>query len=389
MDNNANKDKNCNKNKNTSKDNLSLQVSSIEKINNKTNSEKTNYALQSNQTNSNECILKSDNAKKYSKKYNILNNISAAKISWMKTGGKIKELFEPYSIEELINFLKENKQSYRTLGACTNTLLPDHNLDLIIKLNHLQKIEILEHTETLEHTFTHTYEQDIKKDIFNKNISEEVKIIEKQDFLLYAQAGVLSTKLIRFCLENNIGGLEFMATIPGTIGGMIKMNAGAYGKEIKDCIKEVCIVDEKGIKKIYSCEKLEYEYRHSNIQANQIVLYAVFSVFSQSKEVSSNIINDMQEHRKSSQPLQRRSLGSTFKNPVINGEKIPVWRLIDECGLRGYIIGDAQISQKHTNFIENIGNATSDDILKLIDLMKEKVKEKFNIELELENEIIE
>lgn len=306
--------------------------------------------------------------------YNILKDVSAKKISWLKTGGTIKELFEPKTIEELANFLKESAQShekidsYRVLGACTNTLLPDTDIPFIIKLNHLQKMEVKKMETIVSH--------------------DDYKTV-------YAQAGVLSSKLIRFCLENNLCGLEFIATIPGTVGGMIKMNAGAYGAEIKDVLQEAVIVEQDGSIKHYSASELEFAYRHSGVKDTQIIIAGIFKVkdclTEESKNESKAKIIQMQEHRKASQPLQRRSLGSTFKNPVQTtntGELLAAWKLIDECGLRGYKIGDAQVSEKHTNFIENVGNATSQDVLSLIKLIQSKVSEKFGIMLEIENEIL-
>ena len=193
--------------------------------------------------------------------------------------------------------------------------------------------------------------------------------------------GIMAQKF----LNQEIEGFEFAAGIPGTIGGAIRMNAGAHGKEMKDIVKTVTYIDREGnIKKINNSEA-EFKYRNSIFShKDYVIIEAELKLQKGNKE---EILAKMQEYanfRKEKQPLEFPSAGSTFKR----GEDFITARLIDECGLKGYQIGDAQISEKHAGFIINKGNATAEDVMKLIEYTKEQIYNKFGKRIETEIEIL-
>lgn len=194
-------------------------------------------------------------------------------------------------------------------------------------------------------------------------------------------AGVPVALLSGFAYRKGIKGYEFLSGIPGTIGGAVKMNAGAYGNEIKDVIQETVILDEKYNIRTLTAEEQEFTYRKSIFfEKKWIIIASTFKIekgdISEIKEKR----KEFMEMRKEKQPLNLPNAGSIFKR---TDECIPA-KLIDEAGLKGYQIGGAQISPKHAGFIVNTGDATAKDIIKLIKYTRKKVQEKFRIELELE-----
>lgn len=204
---------------------------------------------------------------------------------------------------------------------------------------------------------------------------------EIEDNIITVQAGMAVARLSRKALENNLSGLEFLCGIPGTVGGAIRMNAGAYGSEMKDVVIETTYMDESG--EIYTIknEEHEFEYRKSIFSKKKwIVLETKIKL---EKSTNEEIIAKMNEFTKSrieKQPTNYPSAGSTFKR----GNGFITAKLIDDAGLKGYKIGGAMVSEKHAGFIVNTGNATAKDILQLIDIIKDTVYKKFNVEIELE-----
>ena len=199
-------------------------------------------------------------------------------------------------------------------------------------------------------------------------------------------AGVKNAVLAQKLLENELSGFEFAAGIPGTIGGAIRMNAGAYGGEIKDILEEVTYLDYSTLEeKTITNKECDFEYRHSVFCNNKnIILSATFNFNKDEKINIQEKMNLYAKSRKDNQPLEYPSAGSTFKR----GEDFITAKLIDECGLKGYTIGGAQVSEKHAGFIINKDKATSKDIIELIDYVKKVVKEKKGKKIELEIEII-
>lgn len=188
-------------------------------------------------------------------------------------------------------------------------------------------------------------------------------------------------KLSNIALKEELTGVEFLAGIPGTIGGAIRMNAGAYGKEMKDVVVSTKYMEKNGKIKKINLEQHKFEYRSSIFsESNVIILETVIELKYGNKEEISKKINEYMKSRIEKQPLDFPSAGSTFKrtNNMITA------KMIDECGLKGYRIGDAAVSEKHAGFVVNLGNATCKDILELTEYVKKKVKEKFNQEIELE-----
>ncbi len=211
--------------------------------------------------------------------------------------------------------------------------------------------------------------------------------IDKQDekVVVTASAGVKLGGLAQELLKQEITGFEFASGIPGTIGGAIRMNAGAHGKEMKDIVATTTYIDEYGNVNTVSNEEQEFAYRSSVFIKNKwIIINTELELEYGNKQEIQAKMQEYARYRKEKQPITYPSAGSTFKR----GEDFITAKLIDECGLKGYSIGGAKISDLHAGFIINTGNATADDVLKLVEYTKEKVYEKFNKTIELEIEVI-
>lgn len=270
-----------------------------------------------------------------------------------KIGGRADVFITATNIDEIKEVLKisnENNIPLKIVGNGTNLLVKDNGFrGIILKIN-LQEIKI-----------------------------------DKNECILTVQSGVPLGKLAQICLQNEIGGFEFASGIPGTIGGAIKMNAGAYGGEFKDIVQDVTYINEKNeILKIKN-EKCNFSYRHSMFSnINSVILECSLKLYKDTKENIQRKLNENLQSRKEKQPIEYPSAGSTFKR----GEDYITAKLIDECGLKGYQIGGAQISEKHAGFIINKDNATADDVIKLIEYVKEQIFEKTGKKINLEIEII-
>ena len=197
--------------------------------------------------------------------------------------------------------------------------------------------------------------------------------------------GVMLSHIVRTLTKNSVKGLESLIGVPGTLGGALIMNAGAYGSEISNYLVNIRSISLDGKEKIYSKEDLNFSYRNSSIPRDEIVVEASFK-FQIGKLDEIKIKKEKaSQSRRSNQPLQFRSAGSIFKNP---NAKTAAGYLIDQANLKGIRIGDAEISKKHANFIVNHGSASSDNILELIKIIKKEVLNKFKINLELEVELM-
>lgn len=198
-------------------------------------------------------------------------------------------------------------------------------------------------------------------------------------------SGVKNAVLANKLLDKDLTGFEFASGIPGTIGGAIKMNAGAYGSEMKDIVQDVTYMDYNGNIYKLSNEQCKFDYRNSIFKKNKyVILNTKLKLTKGKKEDIQNKMMELANQRKEKQPLDYPSAGSTFKR----GEDFITAKLIDECGLKGCCIGGAEVSEKHAGFIINKDNATSKDILELIEYVKKKVYEKTGKKIELEIEII-
>ena len=266
-----------------------------------------------------------------------------------KLDGQIKEIVFPESIQELkeiITMLKSKK--YKIIGNGSNLIISESYDGTLINLKKFDKLKIKNNIVTV-------------------------------------QAGYSLPKLAKECANFGLSGLEFASGIPGTVGGAIYMNAGAYGKEISDIIKNVTVLDEKlNIKKITK-EELKTSYRDSIFKhENYICIEAPFEFKYKDKNDVLKEIENIIKIRKEKQPLEYPSAGSVFKN----GENYSAGRLIEKAGLKGTKVGDAEVSLKHANFIINKGNASASDVIKLIEIIKKKIKKEENVELILEQEIL-
>jgi UDP-N-acetylmuramate dehydrogenase len=195
---------------------------------------------------------------------------------------------------------------------------------------------------------------------------------------ILAQAGILLSALSRLALNSSLRGLEFASGIPGTLGGAVTMNAGAYGGEMKDVIDCVSVLDEDGTVTTLSKEEMDLGYRTSIIQNTRKIVLEVFMKLEKGDyEESKALMREFTKRRQEKQPLSYPSAGSAFKRPV----GYYAGKLIQDAGLKGMRIGDAQISEKHSGFIINLGNAKACDVIELIEKAKEKVKEQTGVEL--------
>ena len=209
--------------------------------------------------------------------------------------------------------------------------------------------------------------------------------VRVSDNTIAAGAGVMLSKLCNTAKEYSLSGLEFAFGIPGTVGGAVYMNAGAYGGEMKDVLCSVKTMDENGKVKTYFNADASFGYRKSVFQDNgEIILSAEFKLKKGSDKDIETKMNELLGRRKDKQPLEYGSAGSTFKRP----EGYFAAALIEECGLKGRSVGDAEVSIKHSGFIINKGNATATDVLELIEIVKETVYKEKNVKLECEVKIV-
>ncbi len=302
----------------------------------------------------------------------VQKNISLKDLNTFKLGGRVKfftQVSNNEEIKEALLWAKKNKVPTFILGGGSNILFPDGALNaLLIKI-------------------------------------ESKKIILKDKNRVFAEAGVSLLKLILFCKEKNLSGIEWGAGIPGTLGGAIFGNAGAFGGEIKDIILKVFVIDKDTLEeKNFLKNQCKFSYRNSIFKERKkyIITGAILKLKKGKKEEIEKIIKEKILYRKNNHPLNLPSAGSIFKSvpfgkikketikkypEILNFKEkgeVPAGFLIEKCGLGGKEIGGAKISEKHKNFIVNIGNAKAKDVLSLIKFVKEKVKENFKVELEEE-----
>lgn len=293
-----------------------------------------------------------NNLKKYGE---VLENVSLKKYNTYRIGGLVKHLILPNDIEslqELIKYLNENNIKYMILGNGSNVIFSDKLYDgVIIKLDKLNKIEV-------------------------------------DGLSVTAQAGVMLPKLVKNTIDNNLKGLEWAAGIPGTVGGSIVGNAGAYKSEISEFIINLDVLDKQGNIITLNKDEIIFSYRHSSLKdkfKDYVVISAKFGLMPGNKEESLKTIEDRRLRRIESQPLEYPSAGSVFRNP----EGDFAGRIIEcDIKLKGKTIGGAKVSEKHANFIINYDNASSQDVKDLIDLIHSKVLEQNNIDLIVEQEFI-
>tara|TARA_Y100001960_G_scaffold14854_1_gene13450 strand:+ start:44 stop:958 length:915 start_codon:yes stop_codon:yes gene_type:complete len=210
--------------------------------------------------------------------------------------------------------------------------------------------------------------------------AKSLKQLEIKGNSVTAESGVMLGRLVKECIKRNFTGLESLIGVPGTLGGALVMNAGAFGGEISNYLKSVDIMTMAGQINTYSCNDIDFSYRFSSFKKDEFILLARFELETGDPDIIKNKKLNASSGRKTNQPLKYRSAGSVFKNH----KKYAAGYLIDSAGLKGTRIGDAEISKHHANFFINHGNASASDITTLIRIARKAVLEKFDIELELE-----
>lgn len=289
-------------------------------------------------------------------KDNIKQNEPMSKHTTFKIGGPADFYIKVYNIDELkkiLEFTNNNNIPLIILGNGSNILVKDSGISGIVLKLEMKQVEI-NHLE---------------------NGKEEVKV----------QSGVPMGYLAQILLKNEISGFENLSGIPGTVGGAVLMNAGCYGKEMKDIVSEVVTMDYNGNIHKFSNKESNFKYRKSKFSDGKyIILGASLILESGKKEDIQNKMNEYLKNRKDKQPIEFPSAGSTFKR----GTNFITAALIDQAGLKEYVIGGAQVSGKHAGFIINNNDATAQDVLDLVKYVQEKVYEKFGKKIELEIKVL-
>ena len=283
-----------------------------------------------------------------------IENADMRRFTTFRIGGPAKLLVLPNSVDALSSILKACKEENVkpiVLGNGSNVLVRDEGIDGVVI---------------------------VLGDAFSK-------IEYAGNDLVRVEAGAKLVNLCRFALDYSLGGLEFAYGIPGTVGGAAFMNAGAYGGEMKDVIWVVNHMNLDGERGSFQGSQLDFSYRHSAyVDSDLIITSVIFHLEHDNADGIKNKMEDVQRRRKEKQPLEYPSAGSTFKRP----EGYFAAALIDECGLKGKTVGGAQVSEKHSGFVINIGDASSADVLALMDEVQKVVKEQKGVDLEPEVRII-
>ena len=284
---------------------------------------------------------------------NVIFEENLAKYNWFNVGGSAEIFFRPISLDQLCEFYKAIKnlsKPIHLIGAGSNILVRDGGVKGVViklgsKLSYLKRIE--------------------------KNIIE-------------AGAATLDKNLANFAMENSIGGFEFMSCIPGSVGGAIIMNSGCYDEDISTIIKSVKILNIHGDVEEIEKDDIQFVYRSSSIKKNSIIISAKFEGIVKDKYSIKKKQEDLINKKKETQPKNIKTGGSTFKNPP----NLKAWKLIDDSDCKNISVGKAKISNLHSNFFINSGNASSKDIETLMQTVKKKVEDKTGISLELEIKLI-
>ena len=284
----------------------------------------------------------------------LLKDVSLKKYTSYKIGGIAKIMVYPKNVDKLVlllNRLNKDNINYKVLGKGSNLIFSDEDYNGVI----------------------------IKLDLFDR--------ISINDTVIKAGAGVSLVKLAYLAYTKGLTGLEFASGIPGTIGGAVFMNAGAYNSDMGYFVKDVKVLTPSYEIKTLTNKEMDFHYRSSFLQKNRdyVCLEATLLLRHGKKETILEVIRDRKERRIQSQPLEYPSAGSVFRNP----EGMYAGKLIEDIGYKGKRKGDAMVSLKHANFIVNVGNASGDDIKALILEIKEKVKEEYNVDLKVEQEFVE
>ena len=282
----------------------------------------------------------------------ISKDVSLAPYTWFRVGGPAEVLFMPKDEADLALFLSSTPDDIpiQVLGVASNTLVRDGGVPGV--------------TIRLSPAFA--------------------KVVTN-GMTLTAGTAALDSKVAKSAAKAGIAGLEFFAGIPGTIGGALRMNAGCYGGETKDVLKQVVALDRTGRRQVMNLDELGYSYRHSSAPDEMIYTEAVFEGTSDKSEAILERMAGITSRREESQPIREKTGGSTFKNPDLDqsGGR-GAWQVIDAAGGRGFEVGGARMSRKHCNFMINTGDATAADLEDLGETIRQMVKDSENVDLEWE-----
>lgn len=273
-----------------------------------------------------------------------------APLVWFKSGGPAEWLFEPQDISDLQNFLRGLPADITVwpLGLGSNLIIRDGGKrGVTVRLG-----------KAFAGIALHNGDSDV----------------------IVCGAGAPGISAASFARDNGLAGTEFLRGIPGTVGGAVRMNAGAYGREMCDILVSADVVLRDGSLETFSLDDMDYSYRHSGLPEGAIVVSATLRGTPGDKKEITTEMKRIADEREASQPLRTKTGGSTFKNP--DGHK--AWQLVDEAGCRGLQMGQAQVSEKHCNFLLNLGGATSADIEALGNEVRRRVKEHSGVELQWE-----
>ena len=284
----------------------------------------------------------------------VLDNELMSKHTSYGIGGKVLAYIRPFDKYELIKIIKllnENNSKIYFVGSGSNLLVNDKKINAYIITP-----------------------------------AKALKLFNIDDNIITAESGVMLGKVVKESIKHNLTGLEGLVGVPGTLGGALMMNAGAWGAEISNYLISVDIVSNNGeIKKLYP-DDIEFKYRYSSFSSNEFILSAKFKLNKANRADINKRKQIASKGRIRSQPLKFRSAGSVFKNPH---KKLAAGLLIDKVGLKGTRYGHAEISDHHANFMENINNASSQDALYLINFVQQKINNTFNISLQPEVSIFQ
>jgi UDP-N-acetylmuramate dehydrogenase len=271
-----------------------------------------------------------------------------APLVWFKSGGSAEWLFEPADRDDLVQVLRDLSPDVRVmaLGLGSNLIVRDGGVPgVVVRLG--------------------------------KPFAKVERVDEVTLRCGGGASGILVSSTARDC---GIGGVEFLRSIPGTVGGFVRMNGGAYGREVKDVLVEAEVVLRSGEVRTFAAEELGYTYRHSELPKQSVVVSATFRGEPGEPDAIQAEMDRIAASREASQPLRSRTGGSTFKNPLPK----KAWEVVDAAGCRGLTIGGAQVSEKHCNFLLNLGSATSGEIETLGEEVRRRVREHSGVELEWE-----
>lgn len=276
--------------------------------------------------------------------------------SWFACGGTADLLFKPSDTDDLVSFLKQNTSTFTIVGGLANTIIRDGGLrGVTIQLG-----------------------------------KEFAEIKRLQNGYIEAGAGALNGSVSAAAVKAGIGALEFLSGIPGSVGGALRMNAGAYGTEVKDVLVGVTAIVNGELKRL-TPNQLHMSYRHTSVPDDTIFISAIFKGVQEDYDTVKNRMNDIKTKRNATQPIREKTGGSTFANPSAEALKLAglpegtrAWQLVEKVGGRGLMIGGAQMSEMHCNFMINTGNATAHDLERLGDEIRRRAHDQFGLDLKWE-----